>query len=157
MDALTEITQTHLSPADVDTMTRSWPDLLSRPMKSKAERDQMDLTIQTIMTPATPRGIAAKLVPMMTEYFVAMDRGAVAKQVADIWQAELAPYPLWAIHNATRWWLSRHNDLRRKKTRPRRHWRIVRGRGFARSYGHGQSQGVRRRANRRTLAERDAG
>ena len=47
-----------------------------------------------------------------------MDQAGVAAQVGAIWQDELAGYPLWALHNATRWWLSRHNPDRRKKPLP---------------------------------------
>ena len=47
-----------------------------------------------------------------------MDQAGVAAQVGAIWQDELAEYPLWALHNATRWWLSRHNPDRRKKPLP---------------------------------------
>lgn len=78
----------------------------------------MDLVVQKISEPATPRGIATKVVPMLSEYFVALDRAGVSEQVGEIWQDELADYPLWAIHNACRWWLSRHNDNRRRKPLP---------------------------------------
>jgi len=49
---------------------------------------------------------------------VALDRAAVSEQVGEIWQDELAPYPLWSIHNACRWWLSKDNPDRRKKPLP---------------------------------------
>lgn len=55
---------------------------------------------------------------MLSEYFVALSRSGVSEQVGDIWIGELAPYPLWSIHNATRWWLSKDNDNRRKKPLP---------------------------------------
>jgi len=47
-----------------------------------------------------------------------MDRVAIAAQVGQIWLDELAEYPLWAIHNATRWWVSSKNDRRHKKPLP---------------------------------------
>lgn len=58
------------------------------------------------------------MIPILTEYFIAMDQAGVAKQVGDIWQDELEGYPLWAVHNACRWWLSRKNTMRHKKPLP---------------------------------------
>ena len=108
----------HVDPQTVATMTRSWPDLAKRHLTSKEERDLTALAIQKISTPATPRAIAAKVVPILSEYFVALDRAGVSEQVGEIWQDELAPYPLWSIHKACRWWLSKDNANRRRKPLP---------------------------------------
>lgn len=108
----------HLNPETVASMTRSWPDLAKRRLKSKDERDRVAAIIQKASTKATAKAIAVKIIPMLTEYFVALTNADVAKQVGANWQYELADYPLWAIHNACRWWISRENEYRHRKPVP---------------------------------------
>jgi len=78
----------------------------------------MALTVQKLKHPATPKGIAAKVVPMLSVYYVALTHDALAAQVGAIWQDELEGYPLWAVHNATRWWVSRNNPYKHRSPVP---------------------------------------
>jgi len=74
--------------------------------------------IWCLETPATRKWIAARIVTLLSHYFVAQQEASVADAVAEDWCSILDDYPAWAIANACRWWLGRENPRRHCKPIP---------------------------------------
>ena len=74
--------------------------------------------IDYLNTPSTRKWVAARVVTLLSHYFVAQQESAVVEAIAEDWVATLERYPAWALANACRWWLSKDNPDRAKKPLP---------------------------------------
>lgn len=86
--------------------------------ESEGELEEAVLAIDYLSAPATRKWISARILTLLTHYYVAHDEVSIADRVAEDWCISLEAYPAWAIFNACRWWMSRDNPNMRTKPLP---------------------------------------
>lgn len=86
--------------------------------KTEAEVSEAKAAIEFLSKTAPRKWISARVVTMLSHYFVAQQDEASARAVAEDWAVMLSEYPAWAIANACRWWMSRENPRRSYKPVP---------------------------------------
>ena len=86
--------------------------------ESQTEADQTRAAIDYLKTPCTRKWVAARVVTLLSHYFVAQQESAVVDAIAEDWVATLETYPAWALANACRWWISKDNKDRHRRPMP---------------------------------------
>lgn len=99
-------------------MKHSLPVLKGLYPTSENELAATKVAVDRLSEKADPAWIAQRVVKLLSHYFVADFHGEAVKAVAKDWLNELREFPDWAIEQACAWWVSRHNEHRRKKPLP---------------------------------------
>lgn len=103
----------------MDRITASWPDLLTSPIKSQNEYDQIKRNVIALSEPAPRNWTMARVASLLTSYYAADVGEGMVAMMAEDWAEAMKGYPQWAINKAVRWWKSADN--------PKRHIRPVEG------------------------------
>lgn len=78
----------------------------------------MRASAERLREPAPRKWLMARVLRMLSHYYVADAVDGALEGVADDWAWELEGLPAWAVSNAVRWWMSGENPDRRKKPMP---------------------------------------
>jgi len=117
MTELTEILRQAdpVTPEQAGRITASWQDLLSSPIKTVEERDEIAGSLSVIGEPASTPWVMARVAALLSQYYAADVPPSVVAIMAEDWKEELAPYPQWAVTKAVRWWKSEANTERKRR------------------------------------------
>lgn len=108
----------HPHPGLVQRMMDSLQAFSARLPEDQAEAEATREAIAYLSTPAPGKWIAARVMTLLSHYFVAQQDASVTEAVAEDWCTILEEYPAWAIANAVHWWMGRGNQRRHCKPLP---------------------------------------
>ena len=75
----------------------------------------MEKAVERLSEPVTVKWLMGRVATLQAQYYTTALPEQFQEAIADDWHHELKGYPAWAIANAVRWWMSRHNDKRHRK------------------------------------------
>ena len=85
------------------------------PISTEIERNQIAAICERLREPVTVKWLMGRIATLQAQYYTTAIPEQMQEAIADDWHHELKDYPAWAISNACRWWMGRHNDKRRYK------------------------------------------
>lgn len=96
-------------------MTALWPDLLTSPIATDEQYNEISDALAAITEPAHPQWIMKRVAGLLSQYYTVDVPAAAHSLIAEDWLEALSEYPQWAITRSVRWWKSDANPERRKR------------------------------------------
>lgn len=104
-----------INPDQAARITASWPVLLTSPIETDDQLNQIVEGLGKVKAKSHPTWIMARVAALLSQYYAADVPAAAVSMMAEDWLEELREYPQWAITNAVRWWKSEANKDRKRR------------------------------------------
>ena len=104
-----------ITPDRVARITASWPGLLTSPIATDEQYNEISEDLAAVTEPANPQWIMKRVAALLSQYYTMDVPAAAHSLIAEDWLEALNEYPQWAIIRSVRWWKSDANLERRKR------------------------------------------